>query len=134
MYIDTMKAFDTVNHKILLQKAEKYGISGQVLGWLENYLSDRYQWTLANNIISDTKLISCGVPQGSVCGPLLFLSYINDLSRSLESCKVSLYADVTVIYISNTNVQDAIKLLQKDLNKLVEWCSGNKVTINCEKN
>ena len=92
-YIDAMKAFDTVNHRILIEKAKKYGITGQVLAWLKNYLSDRYQCTLANNVVSSTKNISCGVPQGSVCGPLLFLLYINNLSGISESCKVSLYAD-----------------------------------------
>ena len=132
-YIDAMKAFDTVNHKILLQKAEKYGIAGQVLAWLTNYLSDRSQCTLANNIVSSTEPIVCGVPQGSVCGPLLFLIYINDLSATLDSCKVSLYADDTVIYITHNNVQEALNLVQSDLNKLVEWCTDNKVTINCKK-
>ena len=132
-YIDAMKAFDTVNHEILLKKAEKYGITGQVLGWLKNYLSDRYQCTIANNIVSEKKLISCGVPQGSVCGPLLFLIYINDLAGILDSCKVSLYADDTVIYIAHKDVQNALVLLQHDLNNLIEWCSDNKVTINSKK-
>ena len=132
-YIDAMKAFDTVNHKILLKKAGKYGITGQVLAWLSNYLSERYQCTLANNIISDRQLITCGVPQGSVCGPLLFLIYINDLSGILKSCKVSLYADDTVIYLAHKDIQDALVLLQNDLNLLIEWCTDNKVTINSKK-
>ena len=72
-YIDAMKAFDTVNHSILLKKAELYGITGQTLEWLRNNLTERYQCTIANDIISDKKLITCGVPQDSVCGPLLFL-------------------------------------------------------------
>ena len=128
-----MKAFDTVNHKILLKKAAKYRIKGQVLLWLKNYLDSRYQCTLANNIVSELRLITCSVPQGSVCGPLLFLIYINDLSCALEHYKVSLYADDTVIYISHTNINDAIDFIQSDLNKLVEWCAGNKLTINGKK-
>ena len=132
-FIDAMKAFDTVNHKILLQKAKKYGIKGQVLLWLENYLNERYQCTIANNIVSDIKLITCGVPQGSVCGPLLFLLYINDISDVLENCKVSLYADDTVIYILHENVNDALRLLQSDLDNLVAWCTDNKLTINSKK-
>ena len=132
-YIDAMKAFDTVNHSILLKKAEKYGIAGQVLAWLRNYLNDRSQCTLANNIISTTEPISCGVPQGSVCGPLLFLIYINDLSGVLESCKVSLYADDTVIYVVHKNLQEALIFLQNDLNRLVEWCTDNKEPINSKK-
>ena len=108
-------------------------ITDQVLAWLKNYLSERYQCTLANNIVSDFKIISCGVPQGSVCGPLLFLICINDLVGVLEKCKVSLYADDTVIYISHKNVQEALQFLQKDLNNVVEWCRDNKVTINSKK-
>ena len=69
-----------------------------------------------------------------MCGPLLFLIYINDLSNVMDYCKVSLYADDTVIYIIHSYVQIALQLLQKDLNKLVEWCTDNKVTINCKKN
>ena len=132
-YIDAMKAFDTVDHKILLEKAELYGIQGLMLKWLKNYLTDRYQCTLANNIVSDKQLITCGVPQGSVCGPLLFLIYINDLASVLEYCKVSLYADDTVIYLAKQNVNDALELVQKDLNNLSEWCTRNKLTINSKK-
>ena len=107
-YIDAMKAFDTVDRKILLEKAELYGIQGLMLKWLKNYLTERYQCTLANNIVSNKQLITCGVPQGSVCGPLLFLIYINDLASVLEYCKVSLYADDTVIYLASQNVNDAL--------------------------
>ena len=132
-YIDAMKAFDTVNHDILLKKAQKYGIVGDVFEWLKNYLSERFQCTIANNITSCIEPVTCGVPQGSVCGPLLFLIYINDLSKVMDYCKVSLYADDTVIYLAHNNVQNALYLLQSDLNKLVEWCTDNKVTINCKK-
>ena len=117
-YIDAVKAFDTVNHEILLKKAAKYGIKGNVFLWLKNYLTDRYQCTLANDIVSTTKLITCGVPQGSVCGPLLFLIYINDLSKALTSCKISLYADDTVIYVIHKNLNEGMQLVQNDLNCL----------------
>ena len=132
-YIDAMKAFDTVDHKILLEKAELYGIKGLMLKWLKNYLTERYQCTLANNVVSHKQLITCGVPQGSVCGPLLFLIYINDLASVLEHCKVSLYADDTVIYLANQKVNDAMELVQKDLNNLSEWCTRNKLTKNSKK-
>ena len=132
-YIDAMKAFDTVDHKILLLKAEHYGIKGLVLNWLKNYLTERYQCTIANNVTSDRQLITCGVPQGSVCGPLLFLIYINDISSVLEHCKVSLYADDTVIYISHHDVNEAVEMVQNDLNKLSNWCTRNKLTINSKK-
>ena len=132
-YIDAMKAFDTVNHKILLDKAKLFGISGMLYKWLENYLSNRFQCTLANNIVSELKLITCGVPQGSVCGPLLFLMYINDIAGVLNHCKVALYADDTVLYIESENVSDAVTLMQNDLNALAKWCNGNKLSINCKK-
>ena len=94
-----MKAFDTVNHTILLKKMYKLGIKGKILDWVKNYLTARYQRTIANNVISKEKLITCGVPQGSVLGPLLFIIYINDISKAVNNSKVSLYADDTVIYI-----------------------------------
>ena len=101
---------------------------------LKNYLKNRKQCTSANNITSNNKIISCGVPQGSVCGPLLFLLYANDISKVLKSCKVSLYADDTVLYYSSSNLNDTIKFVQDDLNRLNEWCILNKLTINCKKN
>ena len=133
IYIDAMKAFDTVNHQILLKKAEKYGITGKVLDWLGDYLNERYQCTIANNICSEQKLITCGVPQGSVCGPLLFLLYINDIACIMKNCKVSLYADDTVLYVTNEDINVAISDIQEDLNNLAAWCDRNKLTINSKK-
>ena len=95
--IEAMKAFDTVNHEILLKKIKYFGIIGKNARWIENYLSDRKQCTYANNKLSNEEIITCGVPQGSVCGPLLFLLYINDISKVLSNCKVSLYADETAL-------------------------------------
>ena len=133
VFIDAMKAFDTVNHKILLKKLEKIGIRGTLLKWLKNYLSNRKQCTIANNIVSSYRNISYGVPQGSVLGPLLFLIYVNDLTNILTNCKISLYADDTVIYISHGSLRNAIALIQSDLNILNTWCNMNKLTINCKK-
>ena len=132
-YIDAMKAFDTVNHKILLKKIGLFGVKGMLYRWLENYLQNRYQCTIANDIVSDLKLITCGVPQGSVCGPLLFIIYINDIAKALQHCKVALYADDTVLYMEHAEVNDAIEFVQNDLHALSKWCSMNKLTINCKK-
>ena len=133
VYIDAMKAFDTVNHKILLDKLKYFGIKGKCAGWLKDYLNNRKQCTIANDVISNLESITCGVPQGSVCGPLLFLLYINDIAKSLKDCKVSLYADDTVLYFSSNNLNQARLTVQADLNELSNWCSKNKLTINCKK-
>ena len=134
VFIDAMKAFDTVNNNILLKKLEHFGIIGKNVEWIKNYLTERKQCTQANDIVSSERLINCGVSQGSVCGPLFFLLYINDITRSLQNCKVSLCADDTVLYITHNDLQTATMLIQEDLNSLNGWCKRNKVTINCKKN
>ena len=126
-YIDLKKAFDTVNHKILLQKLGKLGIQNNNLKWLRNYLSNRSQSTLANGILSTSNRITCGVPQGSVLGPLLFV-YVNDLSSILSNSGQYLYADDTVIYRSGSDLQDTTNLLQTDLNSFGSWYKSNKLT------
>ena len=133
VYIDAMKAFDTVNHDILLKKLPHFGIRGRCADWLKDYLQNRKQCTIANGITSNLIPITCGVPQGSVCGPLLFLIYINDIVKSIQKCQVSLYADGTVLYYSSNNLNEAIETIQKDLIELSNWCSTNKLTINCKK-
>ena len=133
VFIDAMKAFDTVNHQILINKLKKYGISGNLLAWIGDYLTGRKQCTIANNVISDYDNIVCGVPQGSVLGPLLFLVYINDIASVVKNSNISMYADDTVIYISHTDLNIAIALLQSDLNGVYTWCNSNKLTINCKK-
>ena len=99
VFIDAIKAFDTVNHQISIKKLGKIGIQGSLLKWLENYLTKRKQCTVANNITSSYRNITYGVPQGSVLGLLLFLIYVNDISNVITNSKISLYADDTVIYI-----------------------------------
>ena len=96
-FIDLRKAFDTVNHEILISKLCKYGIGGGNLDWCINYLSNRSQRTLANGILSEEAVVTCGVPQGSVLGPLFFILYVNDMQSNMPQSHVQLYADDTVI-------------------------------------
>ena len=109
IFIDLKKAFDTVNHKILIRKLEHYGIRGSILKWFESYLTDRKQYVFFNGVSSDTKLITCGVPQGSVLGPLLFLLYINDLPNISDKLNFFLFADDTNIYYESKDLKELEK-------------------------
>ena len=96
-FVDFSKAFDTVNHEILLEKLNHLRIRNDSLFWVKSYLSNRQQRTMINNVYSDNGKIECGVPQGSTLGPLIFLVYINDLRNCLNHSKSFLYADDTVL-------------------------------------
>lgn len=132
-FIDLKKAFDTVNHKILLKKLKSIGLTGTNYKWLASYLHDRKQKTLIGNIKSTSKLISYGVPQGSTLGPLLFLIYINDAMDLNIKSNMKLYADDTVIYTRAKSLHVATNILQQDLNHFAKWCNSNKLTINAKK-
>ena len=99
-FLDLAKAFDTVNHDILLSKLERYGIRGKVLFFLKSYLSDRQQKVQIQNQTSEYIYLSCGVPQGTILGPLLFILYVNDLSRDMSEGSIMSYTDNTVIMSS----------------------------------
>ena len=102
VFIDLSKAFDTVNHEILLAKLQHYGIRGTPLKWFESYLSGREQFVNFNGYCSSYKLVKCGVPQGSVLGPLLFLIYINDICNVSSALDILLFADDTSIFFSQS--------------------------------
>ena len=134
-FIDLKKAFDTVNHNILLEKLNYMGIRNQTLNWIKSHLNHRVQRTISNNIFSNLDTIKCGVPQGSILGPLFFLVYINDIKNILNNnCSYQLYADDTVIYCNGSTFLEAQEKLQFMLDKFVSWCSKNASTINIKKN
>ena len=133
VFIDLRKAFDTVNHSILIKKLYKMGINENLYKWCINYLTDRKQRTLVNNIYSDNLLFLCGVPQGSVLGPLFFLIYVNDIVNRIGNENINLYADDTVIYVENSNLDIMQKELQKLINIFSFWCKENKLSVNTDK-
>ena len=133
IFIDLKKAFDTVNHKILLQKLEHYGIRGNILKWFESYLKDRKQYVFYNGVSSDIKTINCGVPQGSVLGPLLFLIYINDLPNISDKLQFFLFADDTNIYYESKDLKILEKTVNEELKKLSLWLNINRLALNIGK-
>ena len=132
-FVDLRKAFDTVSHDILCKKISNYGLRGKVLGWCSNYLANREQQTLVNNVKSAKCHLSFGVPQGSVLGPLFFILYVNDIQSALQGIKVQMYADDTVIFESGSNLNVLVDHLQSNLCKFQKWCNSNKLTLNPSK-
>ena len=122
-----------MNHKILLTKLDHYGIRGNILKWFESYLSDRKQYVFYNGISSDIKSITCGVPQGSVLGPLLFLLYINDLPNISDKLNFFLFADDTNIYYESDNLKELEKTVNEELKKLCLWLNLNRLALNVGK-
>ena len=134
VFIDLNKAFDTTNHSILLKKMDHYGIRGIALDWFSSYLSERKQYVSVNGNISDYLDISCGVPQGSVLGPLLILIYINDLPNVSKFLSYYLFADDTNIYFEATNLVSLQKIMNREFKYVKKWLDANKLALNIEKN
>lgn len=133
IYIDLKKAFDTIDHELLLRKLGHYGFDTQVLKWFESYLDSREQKCSVNGNLSEPRQISCGVPQGSILGPLLFLIYINDLPNCLVMAQPRMFADDTNITVSADNLSDLRLNLNKALTDLSVWLKANKLSLNLTK-
>jgi hypothetical protein len=133
IFLDFAKAFDTVNHEILIQKLEYYGIRGIALDWMKSYLTNRMQCTEVGDTQSELELVKCGVPQGSVLGPLLFLLYINDIVKSSNIFKFTLFADDTSLYYSCKNTTNLERVINTELSKISEWLAANRLSLNVGK-
>ena len=105
VFIDLQKAFDTVEHSVLLSKLPFFGVTGNELKWIKNYLTGRFQYVHYDNVKSEPQLIKSGVPRGSILGPLLFLTQINDVIKIVDGCSIQMYADDTVIYTSHRDIK-----------------------------
>ena len=121
-----------MNHTILLRKLELYGIRGKALQWFEHYLTGRKQYVMYNNAQSSMQYITCGVPQGSVQGPLLFLIYIN-VHNCLKHSKSIVFADDTTIFASCNNLNTLYNYMNGDLANLINWFEANKLSLNIAK-
>ena len=130
--LDIKKAFDSVNHSILLNKLSHYGIRGVCHQLFESYLLNRKQYVCINDVNSPIHEIKSGVPQGSVLGPILFLLYINDLSNALL-CKPRLFADDTLLLYSSNNLNKLEALRNNELLLVKLWMDANKLKINTSK-
>ena len=132
--IDLKKAFDTINHSILLRKLSLYGIKNNALSWFTTYLQNRYQKVKYNQtVFSDNELMKCGVPQGSTLGPLLFLLYVNDLPSISNILTFILFADDTNIFVKGKNLTEIVNIFNVELSKLSDWFSANQLSLNVQK-
>ena len=133
LYLDLKKAFDTVNSEILLEKLFALGIRGNLLKILKSYLENRKQKVEINNIMSNSKNITIGVPQGSILGPLLFIIYINDLPLTTDIVSFYLFADDTAILIHGDDVHDLQNKVNAIIPKITKWFISNRLSLNAAK-
>ena len=133
IFLDFQKAFDTVDHSILLDKLHCYGIRGIANQWFFSYLSNRQQLVVYNGFESELKVINCGVPQGSILGPLLFLLYINDLTNVSSLFMPMLFADDTNLFCTGTDLKEIMRLVNEEISKIYAWVNANKLSLNIDK-
>lgn len=133
IFIDFKKAFDTVNHDILLGKLSSYGVRGLPLDWFTSYLSGRKQCVKLGSSVSSFKPITIGIPQGTILGPILFLLYINDLPNISKIMRPVLFADDTTLLVSNKDSDLLFATCNDELHKLNRWTIANRLSINTDK-
>lgn len=132
-FLDLAKAFDTVNHSLLIDKLERYGVRGKFLELIKDYLTNRKQRVKIDSTYSDYGSINIGVPQGTILGPLLFVIYVNDLLMDMPDGSILSYADDTVVMVDDLNWSDAVSKLNGYLNKVADWLAQNKLVLNVSK-
>ena len=133
LFLDLSKAFDTISHSILLDKLHHYGVRGNALEWFKSYLTNRSQFVVYDNSKSSILSVQCGVPQGSVLGPLLFIIFLNDIAFSSDTLSFFIYADDTNAIVSNDNLNDLIHSVNNELHKICTWFKANKLSLNTDK-
>ena len=133
VFIDLSKAFDVIDHSILIYKLKYYGVRGKCLNWFESYLSNRQQFTVVNGTNSKYNTVGCGVPQGSILGPFLFLIYVNDLPQCSQSLNYILFADDTSVFTSGNDLSSLVINMNLQLTKIATWMEANKLILNVEK-
>ena len=133
IFFDLQKAFDTVDHQILLKKLEHYGIIGRANDWFSSYLSNRQQFVSINGYKSKSQVMKYGVPRGSILGPLLFLIYINDLNKAIKYSTTHHFVDDTNLLVVNKSIKKLQKEVNLDLKYLCKWLKANKISLNASK-
>ena len=132
-FFDVMKCFDSINHKILLQKLEYYGFKNMSLQWVTNYLHMRKQFVSCNGKASSYQNVSTGVPQGSALGPLLFIIFINDLPQNIRSSSSNMFADDNCVYTTGKSPDEMIPVFQNSIQEANRWYLNNNLPVNYDK-
>ena len=133
VFLDLSKAFDTIDHDILFAKLEHYGICGLALKWIKSYFSNRKQFVQFNRTCSSQQTIKCGVPQGSILGPLFFILYINDLPNASKLTETLIFADDTSIFYSHSDLNKLESIMNAELENFDIWMKCNKLSVNVKK-